>query len=58
MQKTASNEAAVFPEIPNIMNEVNVVIAPGQRKIPVLIFFDELREEQSFFLIAFLRVSL
>ena len=32
MQRTASNETSVVSEIPNMINEENVVIAPGQGK--------------------------
>ena len=32
MQRTASNETSVVSEIPNMINEENVIIAPGQGK--------------------------
>ena len=32
MHRTASNEATLVSEIPNIINTENVIIAPGQGK--------------------------
>ena len=32
MHRTASNEATLVSEIPNIINMENVIIAPGQEK--------------------------
>ena len=45
---TGSNETALFPEIPSIINDENVIVAPGQGKKPVSILNDEFREEQAF----------
>ena len=46
--RTASNETTLVSEIPNIINDENVIIAPGQGKNPVSILSDEFCEEQSF----------
>ena len=35
IHRSASNEATLVSEIPNIINEKNVILAPGQEKIPV-----------------------
>ena len=48
MYRTASDETTLVSEIPNIINEENVTIAPSQGKIPVSILRDELCEEQEF----------
>ena len=48
MHRTASNETTLISEIPNIINEENITIAPGQRKKPVSILSDEFCEEQAF----------
>ena len=48
MYWTASNETTLVSEIPIIINEENVIIAPGQRKTPVLILKDEFYEEPAF----------
>ena len=48
MYRTASNETTLVSEIPIIINEENVIIAPGQRKTPVLILKDEFYEEPAF----------
>ena len=40
MYRTALNETTLASEIPNIINEENVIIAPGQGKIPVSILRD------------------
>ena len=48
MCKTASKETILVSEIPNIINEENVIIATGQGKIPVSILRDEFCEEQAF----------
>ena len=48
LYKTASKETTLVSEIPNIINEENVIIAPGQGKIPVSILRDEFCEEQAF----------
>ena len=48
MHRTASNETTLVSEIPNIINEENVIIAPGQGKIPVSILIDKFCEEQAF----------
>ena len=46
--KTASNETTLISEIPNIINEENVITASGQEKIPVLILSDDFHREQAF----------
>ena len=48
MYSATSNEITLVSEIPNIINEENVVIAPGQEKNPVSILRDEFCEEQAF----------
>ena len=48
MHRTASNEITLVSEIPNIINNKNNIIAPGQRKTPVSILSDEFCEEQAF----------
>ena len=48
MHRTATNETTLISEIPNIINEKNVIIAPGQGKTPVSILGDEFCEEQAF----------
>ena len=48
MYRAASNETTLVSEIPNIINEENVVIAPGPGKNPVSILRDEFCEEQAF----------
>ena len=48
MHRTASNEITLVSEIPNIINNKNNIIAPGQRKTPVSILRDEFCEEQAF----------
>ena len=48
MYRTASNETTLVSEIPNIINEGNVIIAPGQGKITVSILRDEFCEKQAF----------
>ena len=41
LHRTASNETTLVSEIPNIINDKNVIIAPGQRQKPVSILSDE-----------------
>ena len=48
MHRTGSNETAFVSETPYIINDKNVIIAPGQGKKPVSILCDELYEEQAF----------
>ena len=48
MHKTTTNETPLISEIPNISNEENVIIAPGQGKTPVSILRDAFCEEQAF----------
>ena len=48
MDRTAANETILTSEIPNIINEENLIIAPGQGKRPVSILGDEFCEEQTF----------
>ena len=45
MYRTASNETILVSEIPHIINEGNVIIAPGQGKIPVSILRNEFCEK-------------
>ena len=40
MHRTGSNETALASEIPSIINDGNVIIAPGQRKKTVSILND------------------
>ena len=42
------NEATLISEIPNLINEENVIIAPGQGKNLVSILSDEFCEERTF----------
>ena len=42
MHRTATNETNLISEIPNITNEENVIIVPGQEKTPVSILGNEL----------------
>ena len=37
IHRSESNKTTLVSEIPNIINKVNVIIAPGQGKIPVSI---------------------
>ena len=48
MHRTASNETTLVSDIPNIINDENVIIAKGQGKKPVSILSDEFCEEQAF----------
>ena len=48
MLRTASNETTLASKIRNIINEENVIIAPGQGKKPISILSDEFCEEQAF----------
>ena len=48
MHRTASNETTLVSQIPNIINDENVIISPGQRKKIVSILSDEFWEAQSF----------
>lgn len=43
MPRTASNEKTLIFKIPNVINDGNLIFAPGQGKIPVSILRDELR---------------
>ena len=47
MHRTASNKTTLVFQIPNIINEENVIIAPGQGKTPVSILNDEFCEGHS-----------
>ena len=46
--RTRSNETALVSEIPYIINDENVITAPGNGKNPVLILLDKFCEEQAF----------
>ena len=48
MHRTATNETTLISEILNIINEENVIIAPGQGKTPVSILGDEFCQAQAF----------
>ena len=48
MHRTGSNETALVSEFPSIINDENVIIAPGQGKKPVSILTEEFCEEQAF----------
>ena len=45
MHRTGSTETALVSEIPSIINDENIIFAPGQRKKPVSILSDEFCEE-------------
>ena len=47
MHRTASNETTLVAEIPNIINEENIIIAPGQGKKTTILNY-EFCEEQVF----------
>ena len=57
MHRTASNETALISEIPNIINEENVFVAPGEEKKSASILSDEFAKKKHF-LIFFLRENL
>ena len=48
MHRIGPNETALVSEFPSIINDENVIIAPGQGKKPVSILSDEFCEEQAF----------
>ena len=48
MHRTGSNETALVSEIPSIIKDEKVIIAPVQGKKPVSILNDEFCEEQAF----------
>ena len=48
IHRTASNETTLVSDIPNIVNNENIIIAPGQGKTPISVLSDEYREEQAF----------
>ena len=48
MHRSASNETTLVSEIPNIMEEKNIIIARGQRKTLVSILSDKFCEGQAF----------
>ena len=56
MHRTASNEAALVSDIPNIINDKIANTASGQGKTPASILRDEICEEH--FLIFFIRANL
>ena len=57
MLKSASNETILAYEIPNIIDEENVIIVVGQGKAPVLILSGNFWKNKTF-LILFLKLSL
>ena len=48
MHRTVWNETILVAEIPNIINEENLIFAPEQEKTPVSILGDKFCEEQTF----------
>ena len=48
IHSTASNETTLASDIPNIVNNENIIIAPSQGKTPVSVLSDEFCEEQTF----------
>ena len=56
MHRIASNETTLVSNIANIVNNENIIIAPGQGKTPVSVLSDEFCEEHS--LIFFPQVNL
>ena len=61
MHRTGSNETDLVSEIASIINDENVIIAPGQEKKTVSILNDEFCEKQvksKHFLIFSLKVNL
>ena len=48
MHRTGLNETAFVSEIPSIINDENVITAPGQRKKPVSVLSDESCKEEAF----------
>ena len=48
MYRIASNETALVSEVPYLINDENVIIAPGQEKKSVSILSDEFCKEQAF----------
>ena len=48
MHRTASNETTLVSDIPNIINEEDVIIAPEQGKKTVLILNNEFCKKQTF----------
>ena len=48
MHRTVSHETTLVSEVPKRMNEENVTIASGQRKIVVSILHDPFCEKQAF----------
>lgn len=49
MYRTASNNATLVSQIPNIITDENLMIAPGQGKTQISILSDEFCEENAFF---------
>ena len=47
MHRDGSNETAHVSEIPYIINDENVIVAPGRGKIPISILADEFCEEHT-----------
>ena len=48
IHRTTSNETTLVCDIPNIVSNQNIIIAPGQGKTPVSVLSDEFCEEQVF----------
>ena len=47
IHRISSNGQLFFSQIPNITNEENFIIVPGQRKIPILVLSDKFCEDQA-----------
>ena len=48
LHRAAANEATLIPEIPGIIDEDNITIAPGQGKTPLSILHDDYCEKLAF----------
>ena len=48
IHRTASNETTLVSDIPNIVNNENIIFAPSQEKTPVSVLIDEFCGEQTF----------
>ena len=48
LHRAATNEATLIPEIPGIIDEDNITIAPGQGKTPLSILHDDYCEKLAF----------
>ena len=48
LHRAAANETTLIPEIPGIIDEDNITIAPGQGKTPLSILHDDYCEKLAF----------